>query len=328
MAEFLGLDGNNQNENKGAGIEPMHEQEEQIVGDGNDEQNLIGYQGVGVHQAPANAPTPAGNITVHVTDQTAPIVLLFGAPSSGKTMTLVRLGKYLHNKGYKLIVDYNFCRNAWEYGVNANRFNEMLGTTKALKGTNRNDFLFIKIVNAQGGTVCQILEGAGEDYFPSHKINNINRANIPFPNYMATVFAGNNKKVWAFLVEPNWAVDYNDKQEYENRIEFCKRQHSGGNDKFIILYNKVDIMPFAINNQTVNKKYAMQACNNEYRGLFHIFKNPSPWPFSSKYVCEFMPFSTGTYGLVANEEELANYTPSNDAYPEALWNMILKCIKG
>ncbi|MBQ9092894.1 MAG: hypothetical protein IJY03_02720 [Prevotella sp.] len=272
-------------------------------------------------------PTPPSEIEVHVEDQTAPIILLFGATTSGKSMTLVRLAKYLRKKNYRITVDMNFCTNAWEYKENARRFNDMLGTTRALKGTDRNDFLFIKIEDSRGTTVCQILEGAGEDYFPSKSIEGFNRSNIPFPPYMATVFGGDNKKIWAFLTEPDWAVPHNDKLEYVERIRYCKQQHTGGRDKFIILYNKVDKRGFAIDKTSVHTKNAIKACSNEYSGLFEIFRNNSPLPWSRDYLCEFVPFSTGIYGLHA-PGELAPYTPSNDVHPATLWATILKCIKG
>ena len=38
-------------------------------------------------------------IKVTISDTTTPIVVLFGPPSCGKTMTLVRLARYLQNQG-------------------------------------------------------------------------------------------------------------------------------------------------------------------------------------------------------------------------------------
>lgn len=271
--------------------------------------------------------TPSHLIDVHVTDKKTPILLLFGAQSSGKTMTLVRLAKYLKSKGYKLFVDTNFCTSAWEYSENSKKFNEMLGTTRALKGTDRNDFLFIKVTDSKGTPECQILEGAGEDYFPTKSGMVGSKATNPFPPYMADVFAGNNKKVWMFLTEPDWNVKFEDKAEYVDRIEYCKTQYFGDRDKCIILYNKVDKKGFTIGKGKVHIENALQACNQEYPNLFDLFKNHSPLPWSSRYKCKFVPFSTGIYGN-AVEGQSAHYTPSNDAYPAKLWETILECIKG
>lgn len=268
-------------------------------------------------------PTPAHLITVNLIDNRSPIVLLFGAPSSGKTMTLVRLAKYLRPLGYQLVVDANFCGNAWEYQENMRNFNSMLNTNFAMKGTGRNDFLLVKILDSHANTVCQILEGAGEDYFPSNMIAGIPRYQVPFPAYMTTVFASSNKKVWMFLTEPNWQQN---RAEYVDRIRFCKQQHFGNKDKCIIVYNKIDTTPYS-SGDTVNEDAASAQCNNEYPGIFGIFLNPSPLPFARKYLCEFVPFSTGTYGLPVPGQQ-AQYVPSREIHPAKLWNAIMKCIRG
>ena len=268
-------------------------------------------------------PTPSHKIKVHVTDQHAPIIMFFGAPSSGKTMTLVRLAKYLRTHGYTLNVDPNFCTNAWEYRVNSQRFNSMLATDEALKGTDHNDFLFIQVKNEKGAVVCQILEGAGEGYFPSIAPPDFPRSQTPFPAYMANVFGSDNKKIWVFITEPNWERPYEDKLEYVERIKYCKRQYSVRMDKFILLFNKID----RIGDTTAEN--AMQACSNEYEGLFNAFKNYSPLAslFGPKYLFKFVSFTTGTYGM-PQPGVPAHYTPSRDNYPAALWEAILKSIRG
>lgn len=275
--------------------------------------------------AQAKTPTPVSEIQVHVTSD-APIILLFGAPSSGKTMTLVRLAKYLHEElRYTVSVDTNFC-TIWEYVENTNKFNEMLGTTTAIKPTNHNDFLLVQVED-KGKVVCQILEGAGEDYFPKKTRLAAKRYEIPFPHYMSEVFAATNKKVWAFITEPNWNVGQNDKSDYVDRIDYCKQQYSDRKDKYVIIYNKVDKTRLQQTSTRVSIKNAMIKCGEEYRGLFENFRNHSPLPFADDYLCEFVPFSTGTYGL-PDENGVSQYTPSKDAYPAQLWNTITKLIKG
>ncbi|MBR1716632.1 MAG: hypothetical protein IJ718_03305 [Paludibacteraceae bacterium] len=283
-------------------------------------------------------PTDPNKIHVNVNDRRAPIVLLFGAPSSGKTMTLVRLAKYLKGKGYMLKIDENFVttRDVWEYEENSKGFNKMLGTTTALGGTNRNDFLFVKVVDSHGKIICQILEGAGEDYFP---MNGENRVEASFPSYMDGVFGTTNKKVWIFITEPNWKVNKSDKIDYVNRIAWCKNQYFNRNDKAIILYNKIDRVPELLYGQgQVHVKSAMEYCNNEYsdsteRGtdgitIFNIFKNPSPLAglLFPKYLCKFVPFCTGKYSEALKREE-QHYTLSHPSYPAALWETIMDCIK-
>ena len=272
-------------------------------------------------------PTNPNDITVQVSDPRAPIILLFGAPSSGKTMTLVRLSRYLRKKGFSVSVDPLFVtsRNVWEYAENSAKFNEMLSTTTALPGTGRNDFLFIKICDNRGKLICQILEGAGEDYFPSSRTN---RAQTPFPSYMTGIFNSGNKKVLMFLTEPNWNVDQIDREEYVQRIKYCKNQFfNSKRDKSIILYNKIDhLTEFVYGPGQVHVKNAMSYCNNEYQGLFQIFRNTSPLPWVNKYTCKFVPFSTGVFGETTMGQ-YGHYDISHDSYPYNLWNTIMDCIK-
>lgn len=274
-------------------------------------------------QAEQRIPTDPNKITVKVSDSKAPIILLFGAPSSGKTMTLVRLSRYLRKNGFTVSVDSKFVttRDVWEYRENSAKFNDMLGTTMALPGTNRNDFLFIKVCDSHGKLICQILEGAGEDYFP---LNGENREKTPFPSYMTGIFNSNNKKVWIFLTEPDWDVNQTDRDEYVKRIGFCKKQFfNTKRDKSIILYNKIDKTDFIYGPGQVHVKNAQTYCNNEYQGLFQIFRNTNPLPFAKKYTCRFVPFCTGVYGETKN----GHYDMSHDRYPHNLWETIMDCIK-
>ncbi len=271
------------------------------------------------------ASTPAHTIEVNLTDRKSPIILLFGPQSSGKTMTLVRLAQYLRPKGYQLMVDANFCDNAWEYEANMINFNKMLGTNFALKGTGRNDFLLVKILDRQGNTKCQILEGAGEDYFPSTEVPGYSRSKVPFPAYMTHIFNAPNKKVWMFITEPNWLTS-NDRFEYVERIKFCKDRHFGQRDKCIIVYNKIDNTPFC-SGEKVNVKASIIQCNNEYQGIFDLFPNTSPLPsfLREPYACKYVPFSTGTYGISVPNHP-AQYVPSKDIHPARLWDAIISCI--
>ena len=56
----------------------------------------------------------AGIATPTIVNQTVPVVVFVGPPSSGKSMILVRLAKYLHNHGYTVDTDPTFL-NTPEY---------------------------------------------------------------------------------------------------------------------------------------------------------------------------------------------------------------------
>lgn len=263
----------------------------------------------------AKTPTLAKDIRVNVIDKKTPIVMLFGAPQSGKTMTLVRLCRYLHSQGYQITIDRNFCTTAWEYEVNSDNFNDKLNTYEQLPGTNHNDFLFVIISDKTGRPVCQILEAAGEDYFSIES----SRVDGFFTGYMQTVFNAENKKIWAFITEPNWK-DVATRNKYVSRIQACKNQSVNKKDKFIVLYNKVDKIPQILQGQgKVNEQAAHDLCHNEYQNIFDIFTENGILGRTKKY--KFIPFTTGSY------DQDGCYTPSINAYPEKLWNVIQQYIK-
>lgn len=257
-------------------------------------------------------PTDPKTIDVRIIDE-APIVLLFGAKSTGKSMTLVRLGRYLRKLGYQLSVDDLFCKTpVWEYKENSQNFNSMLTSDKALKGTNSNDFLLVKVTK-KGETVCQILEAAGEDYFPN-SIAGKRNLNAEFPPYMTTVFMSRNKKLWTFVTDATW-TDNQDCLDYVQRLQlvvdgYCNKDL----DKFLLLYNKADVRGFITGDGILNDK-AEKLCYGQYDGIQEVFKNPKGTIFSKKYLHDFLAFSTGKYP--SNK-----FIPSQDFVADALWKMI------
>ncbi len=270
-------------------------------------------------------PTPASDIHVTLTDERAPIVVLFGPSTSGKTMTMICLAKYLYSEGYTLEIDYNFCTNAWEYKKNASNFNTMLSTAYALEGTDHNDFLLIKVLDKKQRTVCQLLEAAGEDYFPSLATQGLTKATMPFPQYMNRLFDAKNKKIYMFLTEPYWKTE-TDRNQYVERISFCRKQFGDKKSKYIIIYNKIDTTPY-INGGNVFNEAAKRQCRDEYKGIFNIFKNPSPFTFT-RYLCDFIPFTSGRYGLKDPVTGKTPYTSGPVVFPAKLWRSIIKSIRG
>ena len=120
---FIGFGDTNSTANNKSGssaaptdnTETREKRTKETVGTKKSEESISDFD----HDTTVGTPTPSHKIKVHVTDHHAPIIMFFGAPSSGKTMTLVRLAKYLRTHGYTLNVDPNFCTNAWEYRVNS-----------------------------------------------------------------------------------------------------------------------------------------------------------------------------------------------------------------
>ena len=71
---------------------------------------------------------------ITISDKSSPIVLLFGPMSSGKSMTLVRLSRYLRDKGFIIKTDKNFKSDS-KYKEKCDEFMANLDTKSALPGT-------------------------------------------------------------------------------------------------------------------------------------------------------------------------------------------------
>lgn len=180
--------------------------------------------------------TPAGidENDITIADKQSPIVMLFGPRSSGKSMTLVRLSRYLRDCGYTVKVDKTF-KSDTKYKEKCEKFLKDLDTKEALSGNAFTDFLLVKIIK-NGTTVCQFLEAPGEHYFDPEDVSARN-----FPPYMTEIIRKlKNRKIWAFITEAEWDVNNSVKKSYVRRISNCKAQLVKNTDRFIILYNKVD----------------------------------------------------------------------------------------
>ena len=171
---------------------------------------------------------------ITISDKSSPIVLLFGPRSSGKSMTLVRLSRYLRDEGFIIKTDKNFKSDS-KYKEKCDAFMANLDTKSALPGTPYKDFLLVKVIKGTR-TICQFLEAPGEHYFDPKNIGAKD-----FPPYMTKIIRNlRNRKIWVFITEADWNVNNNVKKSYIRRIANCKAQLVRDTDRFIILHNKVD----------------------------------------------------------------------------------------
>ena len=171
---------------------------------------------------------------ITISDKSSPIVLLFGPRSSGKSMTLVRLSRYLRDEGFIIKTDKNFKSDS-KYKEKCDAFMANLDTKSALPGNAYKDFLLVKVIKGTR-TICQFLEAPGEHYFDPKNIGAKD-----FPPYMTKIIRNlRNRKIWVFITEADWDVNNNVKKSYIRRIANCKAQLVRDTDRFIILHNKVD----------------------------------------------------------------------------------------
>lgn len=258
-------------------------------------------------------------IKVTIADTAAPIVILFGPASCGKTMTLVRLARYLNRQGYTLEPVRTF-RPSFDtnYKTMCDEFANIVNSDDAAKRTDNISFLLVKVIK-NGRTLCQILEGPGELYF------NPMKAHQEFPTYVHSIF--NNealRKIMVFFVEPNY-LDEENRRNYVSTINQVRQ--SSNKQKHIFLYNKIDLTEFVITPGQVHLVAARHQVEVDYPNIFTYFKNTNPitslW---NPYNFEFLPFQTGTYTKPASGDLV--YIQGSDSYPRMLWEKLLKCIKG
>lgn len=248
-----------------------------------------------------------------INDTETPILVLFGPSQCGKSMTMVRLVRYLKQRGYSVDPRRDFRPSDDHiYELRCQEFNNTISTYTPLPGTVWQDFMLATVIDSKGNSVLQILEAPGEAYFSLVERFPLKK---PYPAYLNKIKACRAPKIWCFFTEPDWkAAKYHD---YVERIKNARSFIDLRKDKIIILYNKVDKLPQFINFGKINNKAVIKFVDQQYKGLFQAFKNTrlgeSLW---KPYLCEFVPFSTGDYSD-------GTFTESNDRYPYELLKKIL-----
>lgn len=259
------------------------------------------------------------SIKVTIADTETPIVVLYGPPSCGKTMTLVRLTRYLVSQGYTVVPDKTF-RPTYDsnYKDMCEHFDQMINSNNAAQSTSHISFMLVKVLK-NGTPICQLLEAPGELYFSPDE------PNAPYPAYVHEILSGRNRKLWAIMVEPDWE-DAVPRANYVTRIRNLKSMMTTL-DKVLFIFNKIDKTPYVYSVGYVNTKEAIRNVEHLYPNIFVPFENANPLTkWITKYNCEFVPFMTGSFSPKMNGE-LA-YTEGNELYARNLWGAMLKLLKG
>ena len=149
--------------------------------------------------------------------------------------------------------------------------------------------------------------------------------NASYPAFISHVICSPNPKQYIFFVEPNWE-DVQIRHNYVSHIATF-RTHFNPKDNAIILYNKIDKCPLYITpTGYVDIRIAAKDCQNQYAGLFDIFRRRIPilrWFYP--YIFTFIPFSSGFF--YQDVSGTYKYEASIDLYPQKLWKEIMKAVR-
>ncbi len=257
---------------------------------------------------------------VEINDKEAPLIVLFGPTSCGKTMTLIRLTRYLRKNGMTVTPDRSF-RPAYDtaYSKDCESFNQTVNDPIAAPGTS--GYMLVDVISG-GKVLCKILEAPGELYFDPQEPNR------HYPHYLNKIINAPNRKVWCAFVEPAWG-DANIRANYVTRIADLKPDMEP-NDRMIFVFNKIDKLRHLIKSPgVVHEKLAIKNVADNYPGIFEAFKNDIPiLRFFRPYDCAFLPFQTGKFSesTDSNQNKKLLYAEGPEAYPAQLWAIIRKSI--
>lgn len=272
----------------------------------------------GVHGLSAAEMNDPNSIRVTVSDPNAPLIILFGPAACGKTMTLVRMTRFLQSEGYTVSPIRHFRPTSdTNYKDICEHFDETMNSNNAADSTDRISFMLVEVIK-NGHRICQILEAPGEYYF------NPKKPNASFPNYVNTIIASSNRKVWTIMVEPDWK-DHTDRANYVSKINRLK-QSMRAKDSAVFVFNKIDKTNFVRSVGNINTSAAITEVKNLYPNIFVPFVNQNPITrIFKEYNCDFVPFQTGYYTEAVNG---LTYQEGPREYCVKLWKCLMKKITG
>ena len=249
---------------------------------------------------------------------TGPLVILFGPRKIGKTVTLLRLDRYLRSK-YEVEIDQNFWENNDEYLETVRDFQNLRENGHfAPNATGAIDFLLLNVNEVSGGRFCQILEAPGEHFFDKDEPQ---RA---YPFYMNQIIAADYQKIFIFFFELNMFNSDQIFQDYVNKIaQLISQRISSRRDRIILLCNKCDEYSYFKDKKPIKKEFQ----NRIYKHSAFKKLEETISKSNFKYI-PFVPFSAGTFnetGSPISGQEKA-FVDSPVDFPKSLWAEIYNCI--
>lgn len=270
----------------------------------------------------------AGQIaTPTIVNTMVPIVVFVGPPSSGKSMILVRLAKYLRGHGYTIQTDPTFL-NTPQYQTDCKEFAEKLNTNVALDGSVK--FLLVKVYK-DGREVAKLLEAPGEDFYTTDPARIREGKNDRVEPYLSTIMTSNNPKSYVMLLDLDSDVcfrnDSRHRESYSQRfLNFFYPNIDVRRDRIVLLYNKIDVTHFGSINGCTDLSGAKADAQMYYPQLFATMKVKSLGGLVTSDNFVFKTFCTGMFAKTIADDgsTYQTYNVAQDVYPQELWREITK----
>lgn len=265
--------------------------------------------------------------TPTIVNTTVPVVVFVGPPSSGKSMILVRLAKYLRNQGYTIQTDPTFL-NTPEYQRDCEEFTDKLNTNVALAGSVK--YLLVKVYQ-NGREVAKLLEAPGEDFYTTDPEKIRSGKNNRVEPYLSTIMTSNNPKSYVMLLDLDSDICFrNDsyhRESYSQRfLNFFYPNIDVRRDRIVLLYNKIDVTPFGTINGCTDPNGAKADAKMYYPQLFATMRVHSLGGLLTSDNFVFKTFCTGMFSKLVDNfgNEYQTYNVAQDVYPRELWNEITR----
>lgn len=244
---------------------------------------------------------------------TGPLVIPFGPREIGKTVTILRLAKYINL--YDIRPNENFRRDPIYPSTIAAFEKALLDSHFAPAATGDTNVLLLDVIY-HGGKFCQILEAPGEHFFD---LNDPRRA---YPAYLNQILNSSYRKVFLFFFELNMLTSDEARRNYADRIaRLILERISATRDSVVIVCNKCDLQTFFRSGRPIEAEFRNVLYNGSTFGrLIDLLRERGFGRIS------FVPFSAGNFtndgtGRVA-------FTLSPDVYPQKLWQAIHEVVQG
>ena len=259
-------------------------------------------------------------VPVYMGDPSDRIMILIGPSGVGKTMTLVRLARYLLEHGYVVRPERGFRPYPdSRYNCLCDVFENLLIGPYAADCAQKSDYLMVSIKDTEFEWLVakRIIDVPGEAL-----------SSIPdkYPTTFSHIACSPNRKVWVVMLEPEW-MSQAERDQYVKQLGHLKAQVFRAEDEVIIVYNKIDKVP---NLMDASKFDIQDRIDREYPGLlellncrvsrlrsiFDLFAN-----VNQESRDRIVPFTTGRFMDASNGSRF--YQPSPDMYPRRLYDTLM-----